>query len=372
MREKIGNKEAIIFIITLILNGIILNTNKLIIETCNSASIINAIYISILAIIFVYIICLLFKKFPSSNLLDISKFLGGKPLQFMVGLIYICYLGFITVVLLRKMCDCLQIVFFNMTDIVFIVMLFIIASAIIVRLDKGGIFKATLVVFPVIAGIIALVFIGNTKNFNIDNIYPLLGNGTSSIFISGSTNLIAFAGISYLYFLPGYLANPEKFKKIALSSVIISGIFLIIITASILLLYNKTLTSSELFPFYMAVRYIEFGTFIQRMDSTFLLISCIAFICYMAINTTVCTNIFKKITNLSDNKPIIYPYLFYIFALTVCIRNNPRLDFLESTVFKYLFFLIPVALTLIILILANFKKIVSREAVNWVKEFLSG
>lgn len=361
MKEKIGNKEAIIFIITLILNGIILNSNKLIIESCNSASILNSIYISILAIIFVYIICLLFKKFPSSNLLDISNFLGGKTLQFIVGIIYICYLGFITVVLLRKLCDCLQIVFFNMTDIVFIIMLFIIASAVIVRLDKGGIFKATLIVFPVIAGIIALVFIGNAKNFNIDNIYPILGNGTSSIFVSGSTNLIAFAGISYLYFLPGYLANPEKFKKIALSSVMISGIFLIIITANILLLYNKTLTSSELFPFYMAVRYIEFGTFIQRMDSTFLLISCIAFICYMAINTTVCTHIFKKITNLSDNKPIIYPYLFYIFALSVCIRNNPRLDFLESTIFKYLFFIIPVSFTLIILILANFKKCFTRK-----------
>ena len=364
MREKIGNKEAIIFIITLILNGIVLNTNKLIIESCNSASIINAIYVSLLAIIFVYIICLLFKKFPSSNLLDISKFLGGKTLQFIVGSIYICYLGFITAVLLRKMCDCLQIIFFNMTDIVFIVMLFVISSAIIVRLDKGGIFKATLVVFPVIAGIIVLVFIGNTRNFSIDNIYPILGNGLNSTFISGSTNLIAFAGISYLYFLPGYLANPEKFKKIAVSSVIFSGIFLIIITASVLLMYNKTLTSSELFPFYMAVRYIEFGTFIQRMDSTFLLISCIAFICYMAINTTVCTNIFKKITNLSDNKPIIYPYLLYIFALSVCIRNNPRLDFLESTVFKYLFFIIPVAFTLIILILANFKKMISKEGSN--------
>lgn len=364
MKEKIGNKEAIIFIVTIILNNIILSSNKLIIDCCNSASIINSIYISILAILFIYIICLLFKKFPSSNLLDISKFLGGKPLQFIIGIIYICYLGFTTIVLLRKICDCLQIIFFNMTDIVFIVMLFIIASAIIVRLDKGGIFRATIVVFPVIAGIIALVFIGNTKNFNIDNIYPLLGNGLDSIFITGSTNLIAFAGISYLYFLPGYLANPEKFKKIALSSVAISGFFLSLITTNILLLYNKTLTSSELFPFYMAVRYIEFGTFIQRMDSTFLLISCIAFICYMAINTTICTNIFKKITNLSDNKPIIYPYLLYVFAISVCIRNNPKLDYFENTIFKYLFFIIPIALTLIILIFANIKKMITKEGNN--------
>ena len=358
MSEKIGNKEAVIFIVTIILNGIVLNSNKLIIESCDSASIINSVYISILAFVLVAFVCLLFKKFPNYCILDVSKFLGGKSLQFIVGAIYIAYLGFITAVLLRKMCDCLQIIFFPMTDIVFIVMLFVIACASIVRLDKGGIFKTTLVVFPVIAGIMALVFIGNIRNFNLENIYPILGNGIDSIFVSGTTNLIAFTGLSYLYFLPGYLANPDKFKKIAFSSVIITGIFLVIITASILLMYNKTLTSSELFPFYMAVRYIEFGTFIQRMDSTFLLVSCIAFICYFAINTTVCTHIFKKITNLSDNKPIIYPYLLYIFAVTVCIRNNPNLDFLENIVFKYLFFAIPIAFTLLILILANCKKLI--------------
>ena len=361
LNEKIGNKEAVIFTVTIIVNSILLNTNKLIIKDCNSSSIINALYISVIAILIVLLICKLFKNFPSFGILDISKFLGGKPLQFIVGIIYIAYLGFITAVLLRKLCDCLQIIFYPMTDLIFIVFLFIIAAAIIVRLNKSSIFKSTLIVFPVLALVIILAFIGNSKNFNLKNIYPLLGNGIDTTFKTGFTNLFAFTGLSYLYFLPSYLSNPEKFKKISCTSIIIASFFLILMTANILFMYSNSLSSSELFPLYIAVRYIEFGTFIQRMDSTFLLICVLSFISYLSLNTTICTNIFKTITGISDNKPIIYPYLLCIFSVAIIIRNNSSLDFIENYVFKILFFSVAIILSISILILANIKKALRKE-----------
>ena len=361
LNEKIGNKEAVIFIVTIIINSFLLNANKIIIENCKSSSIINTIYISFIAILIILLVCKLFKNFPGFGLLDISKFLGGKPLQFFVGIIYIAYLGFITAVLLRKLCDCLQMIFYTMTDLIFIVFLFIIATAIIVRLNKSSIFKSTLIIFPVLALVIILSFIGNSKNFNLQNIYPLLGNGIDATFKTGFTNLFAFTGLSYLYFLPSYLSNPEKFKKISCFSIIIAGFFLILMTANILFMYSDSLSNSELFPLYIAIRYIEFGTFIQRMDSTFLLICSLSFISYLSLNATICTNIFKTITNISDNKPIIYPYLLCIFSISIIIRNNSILDFVENYVFKILFFGIAIILSIGILILANIKKNLGKE-----------
>lgn len=363
MEEKIGNKEAISFIVTAVLNGIILNANKIIIKNCGSSSLINSIFVCSIALVIVFLMCRLFKNFPGCNILDISKYLGGKALQFIIGILYIFYFGFTIAVLLRKMTDCLQIIFYPMTDIIFIVLLFILTAGITSKLSKASPFKSTLIIFPIIAGIIILVFLGNTKNFDLNNIYPILGNGINSTFISGTTNLVAFMGSSYLYFLPTYLSNPEKFKKISVTSMLIASFFFIIITATILFMYHTTLSNSELFPLYIAVRYIEFGTFIQRMDSTFLLISTLTFISFLSINTTICTNIFKKISNLSDNKPIIYPYLLYIFAIAVCIKNNPNLEFLENFVFKTLFFIIPVCISLSILVLANFKKHFSKKGI---------
>lgn len=354
--EKIGNKEAVVFIVTIMLNIIILSASKIIIKDCKSSSILNVILISAIAIFIVFLICKLFKNFAGESLLDISKFLGGSFLQFIVGFIYIAYFAFVTGILLNKICDCLQIVFYPNTNLVFILLLFIISAAIISNFKNNSIFKSTLIIFPLLVLAIALVFIGNTKNFNFDNIYPILGNDINTTFVVGITNLFTFSGLCYLYFLPTHLSNPEKFKKIAISSIILTSAFLILIIANILFMFNNTLSSSELFPLYIAVRYIEFGTFVQRLDSLFLLICILSFISYLTINTVVCTDIFKKISNLSDNKPIIYPYLLCVFAIALTVKDNPTSEFLENTVFKILFFAIVIAFSIIILILANLKK----------------
>ena len=60
--EKIGNKEAIGLIITIIINNIVLICSQIVVETTSSASIINTIYISILVILFTWLICILYKK----------------------------------------------------------------------------------------------------------------------------------------------------------------------------------------------------------------------------------------------------------------------------------------------------------------------
>ena len=354
--KKIANKEAVAVILTIVINFIILNSNKLIIRDCKSSAILNCVFISIIAIILVLIICKLFKNFPGQSLLDISNYIGGPFLKFIIGIIYTVYFILISSILLRRLCNSLQTIFFPLTEIIFIFLLFIISAALVSQLGKSGAFKANLIISPLIYLVLILVFIGNTKNFNFNNIYPILGQNIDATFFKGFSNLFAFIGLGYLYFIPSYLSDPNKFKNIALYSCIISGLFLILIVSTVLFMFNNTLSNSELFPLYLAVRYIEFGTFFQRLDSFFLFIVSLAFISYLSISTIICTNILKKISNTTNNEPVIYPYLLCIFSTSILIKNNPTLEFFENDIFKILFFSITLALSFIILILANIKK----------------
>ena len=347
--KKIANKEAVAVILTIVINFIILNSNKLIIRDCKSSAILNCVFISIIAIILVLIICKLFKNFPGQSLLDISNYIGGPFLKFIIGIIYTVYFILISSILLRRLCNSLQTIFFPLTDIIFIFLLFIISAALVSQLGKSGAFKANLIISPLIYLVLILVFIGNTKNFNFKICVILLAT-------KGFSNLFAFIGLGYLYFIPSYLSDPNKFKNIALYSCIISGLFLILIVSTVLFMFNNTLSNSELFPLYLAVRYIEFGTFFQRLDSFFLFIVSLAFISYLSISTIICTNILKKISNTTNNEPVIYPYLLCIFSTSILIKNNPTLEFFENDIFKILFFSITLALSFIILILANIKK----------------
>jgi hypothetical protein len=149
---------------------------------------------------------------------------------------------------------------------------------------------------------------------------------------------------------------PEKFFKISIWSIILSAIFLLITVAIITLMFNSSLVKGQLFPIYMAVRYIEFGTFFQRLDAVFLLIRIVSFISFLGITSNLCLNIFKEITNINDIRPITYPLMLLIFGLTMLIENAFELELFQNTIFKILFFSVVIVLGLIILILANFKK----------------
>ena len=120
-------------------------------------------------------------------------------------------------------------------------------------------------------------------------------------------------------------------------------------------MFNKNVTSGQLFPLYIAVRYIEFGTFFQRLDSAFLLIMNIAICSFLGIYANLCVGIIKEIANVSDSKPLSYSFGLLLYACTMLIDSKFELEFMQNEFFKIFFFII-VALGFLILILANSKK----------------
>ena len=354
--EKINNKEAISLIVSCTLGITVLVSSQIITSHCLSSSLINTGYISFLAMALTYIICALYKKFIGISFLDITEFLGGKSLKFLVGIAFLLYFIFTTSIVLCKAINCLQIVYYPMTHPNYTVLLFVITAGIACNLKNNGFLRATFIIVPIVIVAIVFIFIGNLKNFNYENIFPILGNGWNTTFLEGSTNLFTFGGIAYIFFLPQNLKRPDKFMSISLISTLISSILLTFVTATIILMFNRNVTSGQLFPLYIAVRYIEFGTFFQRLDSAFLLILNIAICSFLGIYANLCIGILKEIMTISDANPIIFPFTLLLYACTILIDSNFQLEFMQNQFFKFFFFII-ISLGLIILIFANFKKL---------------
>ena len=354
--KNITNFEAICFLVLLSIAGIVLSANKIIVQDCQSASILNSLFITFLSFVGVSILSILSKNFNGQNLLDISYFLGGKIVKNVVGIIFILYITFRISLFLRIISTTLQTVYYPMTHIIFIVALFCLTAAIICNLKSESLFKANVFITCIIFIAMVLIFIGNTKNYHYENIYPILGNGIKATFFSGASNIFAICTIAYLFFLPSKLKNPEQFSKIAFISVGLSGLFLILCTANTLFLFSDTLTNSEIFPLYLSVRYIEFGTFFQRLDSIFLFLCVIGFISLLCFNTYILTSIIKDITEVSDDKPLILPSLFTIFDLSLIIRKHSTIRLFDNNIAKILYIITAFILPFSILILANIKK----------------
>lgn len=355
-KSKVGTIEAIMLVLTIIVTHTISSLPRQILVSTKSATIINLIFVSILAIIFSYFIVKLLKNFAGLDIIDISEYLGGKVFKNIVGIIFILYFLASSSILLRNFCESLKIIYYPMTNIVFILALFIIAICTVNRLDFNASLKTNLLILPLVLASILFLFFANMNKFVPQRIFPIFGDGLFDTFVLGLSNLAAFGGIAYLYFLPPFLKEPEKMKKIAILSIGISAIYLILCVATLLFMFSFFINTNEITPLYNATRYIEFGSFFQRLESVFLLIWILAFACYLSIASKFAMNIFKKLTNIETKKPLVDIFGILILGISLLPKNYAISEKFETEIYPYLVLGITFFLGISILILANILK----------------
>ena len=355
-KANMGKFEAIALILTIIINHTLLNLPKVLVDTSKSSTIINLIYISIIAILIATLIYKLLKNFSGFDILDISNYLGGKFLKTIIGCLFFAYFIISAATLLRSFCNNLQILYYPLTSVIFILLLFIITLILTGHLNFNAIIRSNLLIIPIVLISIIFLFIANSKNFIFQRMFPILGTGFDSTFFSGMSNLFAFGGLAYLYFIPPHLKDTNKFDKVAIISIIVSAIYLLLSVSTIFFMFNSFSEIEETMPLLNAVRYIEFGTFFQRLDAIFLLIWIISFMSYLSIATKFCLYIFEKLTNITNQNIISYSISLLILAISLLFKNTSIVHFFENVVYKYSFFILVIFISLSILIFANLKK----------------
>lgn len=355
-KSKIGTLEAIMLVLIIIVTHTISSLPREILVSAKSATIINLLFVSILAILFSYLVVKLMKNFGGNDIVDISEYLGGKVFKNIVGIIFIFFFLVSSSILLRNFCESLKIIYYPMTNILFILSLFILAVCTANRLDFNASLKTNLLIIPLVLASIIFLFFANMNKFVPQRAFPIFGDGLFNTFILGLSNLASFGGITFLYFLPPYLKEPEKMKKIALISIGLSAIYLIFCVATLLFMFSFFINTNEITPLYNATRYIEFGSFFQRLESVFLLIWILAFACYLSITSKFAMGIFKKLTNIETKKPLIDIFGLLILGIALLPKNYAISDRFETNIYPYLVLGITFCFGFSILLLATFMK----------------
>ena len=359
--EKIGYVEAIALITIVMINKIILNTPKDIIAKTGTSSCLNVIYISIIAIIIAIVISKLFKKFPGHDILDISQFLGGNFLRFIIGAAYIFLLIILTSSIIKSLSETLRTIYFKNSPILYITLFFIVTSIICNRYSIKVIAKANLIIAPIIFLSIMIILASSIRNFMPERIFPVLGYGVNQTFLSGLTNIFSYSGLLYLLFLPPLLDKPDKFKRMSVVAITISSIYLLLSVACLLLSLSFTMHSDESFSLYVLTRNLVYGRFIQRVDAIFILVWIIAILSYINIPISLCIYIFKKLTNISDTNSFNYSLNLLILALCIIPVKYAVFAKVLTPIVQNYFLVLFFVVSLPILIFANIKFIVTNR-----------
>ena len=353
--EKIGYIEAISLITLVIINKVILILPKEIILTTGSAAWVNTIYVSILALLLVWFISFLFKKFQGMDIIDVSEFLGGNFLKNIVGILYIFLLVLVPIFVLKNFTETLKAIYFRASPFIYILLFFIISTTIANHFSTKVLAKANLLLMLLSFSGIALILIASFKNFSFDQLFPILGYGFKDTFVTGLGSLFSFSSIGYIFLLGPLLDKPKDLKKISILSILASGLYLFSTVTCILLSFSFSFKSGESISLYLLTRTIDFGRFIQRIDAIFIFMWIVSTILYICITIHFSIYLFKKLTHISDSSCMNYTINLFILAVLLIPVGIATFNNIVGTLFKILTFALLFIGSTLILVLANLK-----------------
>ena len=143
---KLSKIEAIAFIIIIMINQVILGAPKTILSNSASGSLLNVLFISIIAILLVLFINYLFGIFQNSDIIDVSEKLAGKALKFIISLGFIGLFLLSSITCLCCICQSLKIIYFPDTNLIYLALFFIIPIIFANRKGFSSISKVNLII----------------------------------------------------------------------------------------------------------------------------------------------------------------------------------------------------------------------------------
>ena len=194
------------------------------------------------------------------------------------------------------------------------------------------------------------------NNINIYNLFPLLGYGINETFLIGTSNIAVFSIFGFLYFLPPFLKEYNDFKKISIIATVISGVYLILTSTLLLVVFPYITHSNELMSNYLLARLVQYGDFIQRIDAIFIFVWILATLTYLSTAFFFILTIFKKLTGIKREDEIAPSIAISVLAIALLLQRSVNIEFIEQYVYKFFVLILIFGVSFLILLLSYIKQ----------------
>ena len=358
MEKKItfGNWEAVCMLVTMIGTKVILNFPRAAAETAGTAGWIMSLYISILAILAFLIISRLYTPFKGKDLLDIAETAGGKTVRFITGILVLLLIGFLVSSQLRQFSEQMKTISFTDTPISMVMLFFLAGMMAGAYFGIEGIVRFQAILVPVsIAAYIIFLFL-LMPDYDINNIFPILGNGGYDIFVRGFTVLSEYAEILFLFLIIPFIGGNKNFKAVGYTSLILSSFFLVSLPLAFLLTIPYPAAMESTLPAFDLGRIINYGRFFQRVEAVFIITWGTMGYMYLSTGFFFLIYVFRKTLGLEYHKPLILPFAVITFSTGMLPKSLMATIDIILKYYRYYYGIVAFAIPILLLIIAGLRK----------------
>lgn len=349
---KIGTFEAMWMLTLFCCAKLMLMLPRSLIALGGCAGWIIPVISDLTALLGLYIIVSLLKRFPGQTIIEAGQSAAGPVVGFIAALFYLAFFMFSVSMMIREFSESLKVLALPTTPLYVIMPFFILAAAISVYLGLETMSRMSIIIAASTLVIVVLVILFLIPMYNIHYLYPLLGKGPDKLFLWGiikSSNLseMLFAGL-----IVNALGGWKHTLKAGRNAVLLSMLVTAIVVSAVISVFGSTMGESIYFPLFRLTKEIRIGRFFQRTEAVFLLFWIMVGLLYCALGLYATIITFARMLKLKYYKPLIPAFAIIIFTLALLPHDLGEAIRLDSDVLRTISWAISFVVPLVVLIIA--------------------
>lgn len=348
--ERISERELTFIMANLLSVKAIFSFPRSLFEFGANAAWAEVVFIFLIALTALEISFLAYRQTGKKSIIDIAGKIGGKPLKIAVSGIVILVLSINFSAQLGIFSRSVKLILLPKTDIEYIMILLAFTIYIGQKRGLSAIAAVNAIFFPICLIFLGFIVVFLYKTYDMNNLFPIFGNGIADIFEGGIKSISCFGDILAVNLLLPHLKDIDVPKKSGRKALIIAFFTILSICLCYALCYPYPMTKEYLLPVYQLSKLIRAGEYFQRFEAFFEFVWEISLLLYSAIYAFLICETASKAFNLNDRNAIslsIIAILAMIAAEPSAITENLKVTHLLTLWSAPWAYLLPIIIPII-------------------------
>lgn len=353
---KFGMAEAVVLLTMSNMARIFLSFPRALLEMSGPAAWLSSITGMGLAVLQAYLFYHILKPSPGQNIVDIANKSLGNIAGTIFNIIFASFFLAVAALFTRTFSEALIITALPSTPISVLMTGFIMLAVLGSYIGLEAMARSARLTYPFVLSGIALLLLGVSPKWDLQQLFPILGNGPVNVFamgglISGAVTEILLAAVIVKSF-----HGPEMFLKITSRAMLMGFTYLMVLSIVLVITHGWNTAQENTLPFYNLARLIYLGRFFQRTESIFIIIWGFIGMIKVALTLYAAAQTLAGTFRLTDYRPLLWPLALIAYAGSIIPHDMPSALRLESVLIREVAWLPTVALPLVILLVSRIRK----------------
>ncbi len=267
------------------------------------------------------------QRFPGKTLPQYTEILLGKILGRILALGYALFFLTVNVLVIREFSEFLTVTLLADTPGIALTTAIVLIGGYAAAKGIEVIARMAQFVLPVFIFTLLFMMVLAAPGMELGKLLPLMEGGILPV-VWGSVAPASWYGeIVVLVMLLPMVNKPKEVRRKGALALLAAVVFLTLDTVVTLAVFGPNLTADVVFPFWFLVRYIEFGNYLQRVESLIVVLWVAGIVVKVAMFYYLICFTTAQVLELKKYKPVLYPVaLVQILIATYLAANTQELS----------------------------------------------